>query len=232
VTSVAARMQVGDPKAYGELFREFHPRIVALCRYLLGSAEDAKDATSEVFARLPTALQSYDSTRPFSNWLLTAAGHYCVDLLRRRRSELRVLRAADPEAPEPANPAASPLQKLLDEEEKRAVRFAVARLPKRYRLPLVLRYYRERSYDEIARQLDLTRANVATLVFRAREELRRILARRAMAFRSGHSTATRLKACSEARGTFGFAGPSQRVRHGALVGETEISGCESRASGC
>jgi RNA polymerase sigma-70 factor, ECF subfamily len=178
VSSVAARMRRGDRDAYRELFREFHPRVASVCGYLLGSPDEAKDAASEVFARLPAALNTYDSTRPFSSWLLTVAGHYCIDLLRRRQSERRFLEPADPEAPEPTTSAASPLQELLSEEERLAVRSAVAGLPERYRLPLVLRYYHELSYDEIARDLELTRANVATLIFRAKEELRRVLARR------------------------------------------------------
>ena len=53
----------------------------------------------------------------------------------------------------------------------------VAALPERYRLPLTLRYYNEMSYDEIAATLNLTRAHVATLIFRAKQELRRAMRR-------------------------------------------------------
>jgi RNA polymerase sigma-70 factor, ECF subfamily len=178
MSSAAVRMREGEREAYGELFREFHPRVAAVCGYLLGSPEEAKDAASEVFARLPIALRTYDRSRPFSSWLLTVAGNYCTDLLRRRRSEQRFLEPADPKAPQPPSPAASPLQELLSEEQKRAVRSAIAGLPEQYRRPLVLRYYRELSYDEIARDLELTRGNVATLIFRAKERLRGVLARR------------------------------------------------------
>ena len=60
-------------------------------------------------------------------------------------------------------------------EEKGQVRDAIARLPVNYRVPLVLRYYSELSYDEIAEQLDLQRNYVAALIFRAKQELRRKL---------------------------------------------------------
>jgi RNA polymerase sigma-70 factor (ECF subfamily) len=63
---------------------------------------------------------------------------------------------------------------LLD-ERRDAVREAIARLPERYRVPLVLRYYAGLGYDEIAAQLGLTRNHVATLIFRAKQELRRRL---------------------------------------------------------
>ena len=175
MSTAAVKMRAGDREAYGEVYREFRPRVVGLCRYLLGSPDEAQDASSEVFARLPVALKTYDSTMPLSRWLSSVAGHYCVDLLRKRRSEQRVLEPADPEAPEPAAPVASPLQELLSEEARQAVRAAIAGLPERYRLPLALRYYHELSYDEIARRLELSRANVATLIFRAKEELRRVL---------------------------------------------------------
>jgi RNA polymerase sigma-70 factor (ECF subfamily) len=58
------------------------------------------------------------------------------------------------------------------------VRDTVARLPDNYRVPLVLRYYSEMSYDEIAQQLDLERNYVAALIFRAKKELRRRLPQR------------------------------------------------------
>ena len=58
-----------------------------------------------------------------------------------------------------------------------AVRAAVAALPERLRLPLVLRYYSELSYDQIAAELDLNRNTVATLILRAKKELRRALRR-------------------------------------------------------
>jgi RNA polymerase sigma-70 factor (ECF subfamily) len=58
------------------------------------------------------------------------------------------------------------------------VRDTIARLPENYRVPLVLRYYGELSYDEIAQQLGLEKNNVAALIFRAKQELRRRLAPR------------------------------------------------------
>jgi RNA polymerase sigma-70 factor (ECF subfamily) len=65
----------------------------------------------------------------------------------------------------------------MSKEERVWVRDAIAGLPDNFRLPLVLRYYGELSYDEIARELGLQKNNVATLIFRAKQELRRKLAR-------------------------------------------------------
>ena len=69
----------------------------------------------------------------------------------------------------------SPLGALLSTEERSQVRDAIARLPENYRVPLVLRYYGELSYEEIAQQLGLQRNYVAGLIFRAKQDLRRKL---------------------------------------------------------
>src|ERR1041385_7537980 len=108
MSSLAVRLHAGDGEAFAELYREFHPRVLGQCRYLLGSREEAEDAASEVFARLPRALRTYDSRQPFSNWLSRVVRHYCVDLLRKRQSQERVLEVRSALATEPAASAASP----------------------------------------------------------------------------------------------------------------------------
>ena len=72
----------------------------------------------------------------------------------------------------------SPLGAVISMEERAKVRDTIARLPENYRVPLVLRYYSELSYDEIAQQLNLERNYVAALIFRAKQELRRRLPHR------------------------------------------------------
>ncbi len=176
LSEVLERAQRGEGEAFGELYRRFSRRVLGLCLHLLGSREDAEDATSEVFLKVHGALGRYDRSIPFGAWLTSIATNHCLDRLRRRRREGRLF---DPE-PEEAAPAAgepSPLAELMVAEERAAVALAVAALPERYRLPLALRYHAEMSYAEIATRLGLTREQVATSLFRAKERLRRALTR-------------------------------------------------------
>jgi RNA polymerase sigma-70 factor (ECF subfamily) len=83
---------------------------------------------------------------------------------------------AEAEMQDSADPGAGPLTRLLCLERRGAVMAAVADLPESYRVPLILRYYEELTYDEIAAALHLTRQNVAVLLFRAKKRLRQILA--------------------------------------------------------
>jgi RNA polymerase sigma-70 factor, ECF subfamily len=176
--SVIERARGHDAEALSEIYRRHVRRIFGLCRYMLDSRESAEDATSEVFLKLQRSIDSYDGSIPFPKWLLRVAGNQCIDSLRRRGR--RVIVEVDDGAAviEAASPEPSPLGAVISTQERARVRDTIARLPENYRVPLVLRYYSELSYDEIARQLDLQRNYVAALIFRAKQELRRRLAHR------------------------------------------------------
>jgi RNA polymerase sigma-70 factor, ECF subfamily len=170
MTTIALEQEVFD-----KLYREFHPRVLTICRQMLRSLEQAEDAANDIFARLPSAMRSYDPVQSFAPWISRVATNYCVDLLRKRRAEHRVLEPVGPALPEPVASAKSPLSELLSKEEAGAVRDALARLPERYFVPLVMHYFSDLSYNQIAESLGTTRASVAVLIFRGKQKLRRIL---------------------------------------------------------
>ncbi len=177
--SVIERAQGHDAEALGEIYRLYGRRVCGLCRYMLDSRESAEDATSEVFLKLQRSIESYDGSVPFLRWLLRVAANQCIDALRRRNRGRQVIVEEEGVAViEAASPELSPLGAVLSTEERAQVRDAIARLPENYRMPLVLRYYGELSYDEIAQQLGLHRNYVAALLFRAKQELRRKLGHR------------------------------------------------------
>jgi RNA polymerase sigma-70 factor, ECF subfamily len=178
MSTLAMNLPSGFPDQLAELYREFHPRVLKLCRYLLGSEEEAEDASSEVFARLPLAMRTYDRSLPFLHWLTSVANNHCLDRLRRRQIEHRIFVSKERQVPEPIALTTSPLAELLSSEERQMVRDALAALPEKYRQPLVLYYFHDLSYREIARALDLTMANVKTLIFRAKDQLSQAIAQR------------------------------------------------------
>ena len=108
------------------------------------------------------------------------AGNQCIDALRRRQRGRQVIVELEDGAAvvEAGSSEPSPLGAVISMEERVQVRDTIARLPENYRVPLVLRYYSELTYNEIAQQLDLERNYVAALILRAKRELRRRLAHR------------------------------------------------------
>ena len=177
---VIERAQGHDTEAFGEIYSRYVRRVFGLCRYMLDSRESAEDATSEVFLKLQRSIASYDGSIPFSRWLLRVAGNQCIDLLRHRKRGRQIFAEVEDgaKAIETTSSEPSPLGAVIRAEDRELVRDAISRLPENYRVPLVLRYYSELSYDEIAQQLGLRRNYVATLIFRAKHELRRKLAYR------------------------------------------------------
>jgi RNA polymerase sigma-70 factor (ECF subfamily) len=161
--------------AFAEHYRTHYRRVFGLCRQLLGKAEPAEDAAQEVFLRAHGARASYDPAQPFAGWVLRIASNHCVDLLRRRRKEQRLFGTESEERIAAQIDDTDVLGDLLTVERAAEVKAAVEALPERYRLPLVLAYYGDASYDDVAAALGITRTHVGTLICRAKQTLRRAL---------------------------------------------------------
>ncbi|HUO35174.1 MAG TPA: sigma-70 family RNA polymerase sigma factor [Candidatus Acidoferrum sp.] len=171
LAEMLAQVRAGDADAWGELYRQYGPAIYRFCRRALPTREDAEDATTEVFMKVRQKLGTYDSSRPFTAWLYKVASNHCWDILRRRRIR-QDLETGDVETLPLEHPDPSQLERLQAEHSSKQVRAGLARLPDRARLALVLRYYADMSYDEIADTLGVRRAFVGVLLLRARHQLR------------------------------------------------------------
>jgi RNA polymerase sigma-70 factor (ECF subfamily) len=168
------RARAGEAEALGELFDEFRPDLLRLCTRMVGPV-DAEDSINDAFQRAQRQLDSYDTTRPFKSWLLSIAAHHCVDRLRRRSLEKRLFDPDESDVEGFAGQSGSALDELVQTRRQTSVRDAIDRLPDRHRAPLVLRYFAELDYDAIGAELNLTRSQVATSLFRAKQRLRELL---------------------------------------------------------
>lgn len=171
LAEVLSQVRAGDSGAWGELYRQHAPAIFRFCRRALPTREDAEDATTEIFMKVGQKLGTYDASRPFTAWLYKVASNHCWDLLRRRRIR-QDLETGDLETLPLEHPAPTQLERLQAEHSSKQVRTCLSRLPDRARMALVLRYYAEMSYDEIADTLGVRRAFVGVLLLRARHQLR------------------------------------------------------------
>jgi len=165
------RARAGEGEALGELFQEFRPIVLRLCMRMVGPI-DAEDSANETFQRAQSRLDRYDPNRPFGRWLLSIASHHCIDRLRRKNLEKRLFEPAAEEIEDPTERSGSALDELVQSRRQTAVRAAIDGLPDRYRAPLVLRYFTDLDYDAIGAELGLTRSQVATSLFRAKQRLR------------------------------------------------------------
>jgi len=166
---VAARR--GNTAAFTRLVEAYQKPVYNLAYRMLGENAEAEEAAQETFLRAYTQFSTYQPGRKFSSWLLSIASHYCIDLLRRRR--LTWLSIEDEEAPAESlvTTELGPEDTMLQEEREMTVRKMLAMLPPDYRLPVVLRYWYDLSYEEIAEATHSTVSAVKSKLFRARAML-------------------------------------------------------------
>ncbi len=175
-----AQARAGNAEAWGELYRQYAPAIFRFCWRAMPTREDAEDATMDIFIKVRQKLAQCDPSRPFSAWLYTVAANHCWDLLRRRKLR-QDLETGDVDNMPLEHPDPGQLEQLIERRTSQEVRRALDKLPARSRMALVLRYYADMSYDDIATTLGLRRNFVGVVLLRARHQLRDILGERGAA---------------------------------------------------
>ena len=126
----------------------------------------------EIFMKLRGKFEQYDPERPFSAWLYRVAANHCWDQLRRRSLRQDRETGDDVESLPLAHHDPSQLDRMITARSGEEVRLALRKLPARARAALVMRYYAEMDYEEIADALGVQRTFVGVVLLRARQQLR------------------------------------------------------------
>ncbi len=165
------RTLAGDQQAFGELVHRFERDVFNLTYRMLNERTEAEDAAQEAFLRAYANLDRYDPSRSFKTWILSIASNHCIDRIRRRR--LTWLSLEEPLPPHPAltSDTPNPEEAALNNERNLLVQALLEGLNPDYRLAVVLRYWYDLSYAEIAEMLDTTESAVKSRLFRARQAL-------------------------------------------------------------
>ncbi len=168
-----------DQDAFAELVYLFQDPVYNLCYRMLGDAGEAEDATQEAFLRAFLNLRRYDTKRSFKTWLMSIASNHCIDRWRKRRMQLVSL-DDEPTAAALALSSSDPLpeQAALNAEQSELLQGLLMKLEESYRLPLVLRYWYDYSYAEIAQLMNTTESAIKSRLFRARRTLANLISDR------------------------------------------------------
>lgn len=161
--------QQGNSQVFGFLVEKYQRPVYNLCYRMLSNAEDAEDAAQESFFRAYKALKRYDRSRAFSTWLLSIAAHYCIDQIRRRR--FQVVSVED--LPYQDIPDTEPgiESTYTRKEQQKRIRAVLDVLDATDRAAVVMYYWYDFSYEEIAESLSLTISAVKSRLHRARRAM-------------------------------------------------------------
>ncbi|MCA9972441.1 MAG: sigma-70 family RNA polymerase sigma factor [Anaerolineales bacterium] len=162
----------GDKAAFGRLIEAYQGPVFNLAYRMLNNAGEAEEAAQEAFIRAYTRLDTYNPAHKFSTWILSITSNYCIDVIRKRRAQL--LSIDEPLPPHPAlqtQNSKGPEAQVLMSEQQALVQSLLQQLPEDYREAVVLRYWHDLSYEEIAEMMDTTVSAIKSRLFRARRQL-------------------------------------------------------------
>ena len=162
----------GDKFAFGQLIEAYQGPVYNLAYRMLNNSGEAEEAAQEAFIRAYTRLESYDPAHKFSTWLLSITSNYCIDQIRKRRAVL--LSIDEPLPPHPAlhsDNNKGPEAEYMAQEREDLVQSLLKELPDEYRQAVVLRYWYDMSYEEIAEMQKTTVSAVKSRLFRARQHV-------------------------------------------------------------
>lgn len=160
------RCQGGDAEAFTELYQRYRQRLFRYCVGRLGDAHEAEDVTQESFARAWKALHRFGDDRRFYPWLRVIAANACTDILRTRGRSTPVEEVD-------TQPVDGGQERIIDLVDQQTVRLALGRLPDRHRQALYLREELGWSYDRIATHDGVSVGTVESLLWRARQALKK-----------------------------------------------------------
>jgi len=172
------RFQKGDELAFQELVERNHSRVIGLIYRFTSDASGAEDLAQEVFLRIYRARQTYKPTAKFSTWMFRITANVSLNALRSRANRKddvsieqitdfddgpRAMRDPDSEMPD---------RNLHRRELHDKVREAIAELPEKQQVAVVLNKYEGMSYAEIADTIGCSTMAVKSLLARARDNLK------------------------------------------------------------
>lgn len=170
----------GNQSAYNELMEKYRNALTRHVQRMVRQQGEVDDLVQECFIKAFSALTSYSTDYAFSTWLYKIATNHTIDFLRKKKLSTmsidRPLQTKDGEVEyELPDISYRPDRHIVEDERRELIQEAINQLPPKYKRVIVMRHQQEKSYEEIARELDLPLGTVKAHIFRARALLYKYL---------------------------------------------------------
>jgi RNA polymerase sigma-70 factor (ECF subfamily) len=165
----------GHSKAFGRLVQKYQDRLYNTLVHVAGNAEDARDAVQDAFVQAFVKLDTFQGNSAFYTWLYRIGMNVAASARRRKRPAQSVEHNRETGGEEPIDDCPEPGEAMDQDERRRQVREAIARLPDEYREVIVLREIDGCCYETIAEILELPVGTVRSRLHRGRLQLRDML---------------------------------------------------------
>jgi len=163
----------GDENAFEQLVKKYQHSVFNTVYRCIGNYEDVEDIAQEVFIKIWRKAENFKGKSKFSTWLYRIVVNQCLDYRSKHKQKLVSL----DEMTEKEQTPESLIFKIDHEQRKKAeiLRKTIGDLPGRQRIALILSAFEEKSYKEIAQIMEISIASVESLIFRAKQGLKKKL---------------------------------------------------------
>ena len=165
----------GDEKAYSKLTQKYQKPLYFHVSKMIRDPDFAEDLVQDIFLKAFKSLKNYKNDHAFSTWLYRIARNHTIDYLRKKKIETLSIHVDDYDemhaSIQIADESSFTDQPMIRRERRNKVYEAIYQLPEKYRDIIIKRHIEEKSYQEIAAEIDIPLGTVKAHLFRARELL-------------------------------------------------------------
>jgi RNA polymerase sigma-70 factor (ECF subfamily) len=164
----------GNQAAWTVIVRQHWRTVFNVAYKFVGKHDEAEDLTQDIFLKIFKALDTFDRSASFQTWIISISRNLCIDHYRSvRRERETIVRDIDANMLAPRSEEVGQLQALEQRDVRDLLRRALGQLPETLRTAVVMRDFKELSYQEIANELGLPEGTVKSRINRGRLELAR-----------------------------------------------------------
>lgn len=172
----------GDESAFAHLLFRYKDSIYYMILKMVNNKNDAEDLTLEAFGKVFSNLNLYSPEYAFSTWLYRIARNNCIDFLRKKKGIHFSIEQSTNEEQEHSglhlkSPLPDPEQLLIMKQRGQLLQHFIDKLSPKYKNLIELRYFKDFSYEEIAKNLDLPLGTLKVQLFRARNRLYELISK-------------------------------------------------------
>lgn len=170
-----------NQRAYQELMRRYQMKLYSYLRRLIRNKEESEDLLQGVFMKVYRNIKSFDTRRKFSSWIYRIAHNEAVNFLKKRSKKhfvsIEDIQSAKDKL-EMTDTRKNPIDSWIAKELKKEMQEALEKISPKYKEVLTLRYYYDKSYEEMSEALEKPVNTVGTLLNRAKKKLMEIMGKR------------------------------------------------------
>ena len=171
---LAEEVRSKNKELFAEIVSRYQNKIYSYTRRLVNDGEEAEDLTQDVFIKVYKNLNGFDVKRKFSSWIYRIAHNESVNFIK-KKSYFKILSIEQNEFLKNTMATTENLiEKIIEKENSQKVRELLGKLSFRYKEILVLRYFEEKTYEEISDILRMPTNTVGTLINRAKGQLEKM----------------------------------------------------------